>query len=801
MWKPTCSSPPNNGLLCHSTLSASTTSWDNLSLLGVLAGRTNSFPPELCLYYRNYLNFRATLAINPVTLRRIDFMISSIWLCAPFVTFEPSLTIMARRAPVRPFVSSLIRVLAYMCSEDVWIRSGIPFVRPRIAPLDRELDGIATMIACRVVRGSEHAPEDAMDIAAPSKSSRSLYDALVIDSEAGSSASSEPPSVDVTIDGHLLPGCGRHYSTILPFLCVSDSDNVLDLMASVACQRFVWGITEPVVGFLLSGTSVVAKLVISWVDPATRIVHFARPAHHAKCDGRSKLGIFDFADSASTLRFSQLILSLSSRFAIIAEHAAVSCKNNRLNWRLDTPELAALGTWRERVAQWVRDVDIALSGGKSSPPPLPCPPTERSGTTSEDYMAPRSKEKASSVDASHPSENIGKASSDARSEGQGSLNVSVALPYKASSSFARGTVQGFDKTGKADPLTWTIDRAVQLAGLFPYETKLPNLTPDQINELEEVNEKCSAYNQMCGFRWSTSWNKDNPPAVDAGLSSLRTLLLEQGEELSQSSSAPNQPPQSLDAEHERCVADRMSIVLSASAGAYTIHAQRNGVQVYEAESRHDWDHLLYHFYARSDEETSPYVLLERTIHYPRNHLADTLSNNHFFVSINETELSFTREGTPKFDVSRQLLLPHVVVEYKKPSDTAGKALNRGRMYLVSIVSFYVALGIEDRPFFCLVTAGKVGVLLMAWKSSKQKKTYLMERNVMKFDISSPVQAFHFATILLRLRDDQEELKELAKAKLACKSFDWEKFKCWRKASQEVELALAGAAAASTQAAK
>ncbi|KAF7371643.1 hypothetical protein MVEN_00020000 [Mycena venus] len=442
---------------------------------------------------------------------------------------------------------------------------------------------------------------------------------------------------------------------------------------------------------------------------------------------------------------------------------------------------------------------------------------------------------------------------------------------------------------------------------------------------------------MCGFRWSTSWNKDNPPAVDAGLSSLRTLLLEQGEELSQSSSAPNQPPQSLDAEHERCVADRMSIVLSASAGAYTIHAQRNGVQVYEAESRHDWDHLLYHFYARSDEETSPYVLLERTIHYPRNHLADTLSNNHFFdnfarqlaenlsfsraalgsvlmqssvlrqafvavdradqlnkkwtevgaatakkligrhsqqepregildailvaviprplhlrtisdvefiryisdapsitispaahavssvekgfnaevqerdyvqylqnpftVSINETELSFTREGTPKFDVSRQLLFPHVVVEYKKPSDTAGKALNRGRMYLVSIVSFYVALGIEDRPFFCLVTAGKVGVLLMAWKSSKQKKTYLMERNVMKFDISSPVQAFHFATILLRLRDDQEELKELAKAKLACKSFDWEKFKCWRKASQEVELALAGAAAASTQAAK
>jgi hypothetical protein len=37
-----------------------------------------------------------------------------------------------------------------------------------------------------------------------------------------------------------------------------------------------------------------------------------------------------------------------------------------------------------------------------------------------------------------------------------------------------------------------------------------------------------------------------------------------------------------------------------------------------------------------------------------------------------------------------------------------------------VVNFYSALGIEDYPFFALVTAGKLGAILMAWKSSKHE---------------------------------------------------------------------------------
>ncbi|KAJ7093550.1 hypothetical protein C8R44DRAFT_585338, partial [Mycena epipterygia] len=84
-----------------------------------------------------------------------------------------------------------------------------------------------------------------------------------------------------------------------------------------------------------------------------------------------------------------------------------------------------------------------------------------------------------------------------------------------------------------------------------------------------------------------------------------------------------------------------------------------------------------------------------------------------------------------------------------------------------VLSMYYTDGIEDYPFYCLVTLGKLGSILMAWKSSKKEAgpTYLIERNVRKFDISSPIQAFHFATFLLRLRDDQEQLKRRVKAKL------------------------------------
>ncbi|KAJ7723178.1 hypothetical protein DFH07DRAFT_759639 [Mycena maculata] len=88
------------------------------------------------------------------------------------------------------------------------------------------------------------------------------------------------------------------------------------------------------------------------------------------------------------------------------------------------------------------------------------------------------------------------------------------------------------------------------------------------------------------------------------------------------------------------------------------------------------------------------------------------------------------------------------------------------MYLVSVVSFYSALGIKDFPFYCLVTSGTLGAILTGWQSSAQQQSYLVERNAQTFDISSPRQALHFATFLLRLRENQAKLKRRVEEKLS-----------------------------------
>jgi hypothetical protein len=80
---------------------------------------------------------------------------------------------------------------------------------------------------------------------------------------------SNASSLDFPLDAHVLPGRGNNRTAVLPFFCIADTNNIVDLMSTVACQRHVWGILQPVISFALSESGVVATLVLSWVDPAT----------------------------------------------------------------------------------------------------------------------------------------------------------------------------------------------------------------------------------------------------------------------------------------------------------------------------------------------------------------------------------------------------------------------------------------------------------------------------------------------------------------------------------------------------
>jgi hypothetical protein len=54
------------------------------------------------------------------------------------------------------------------------------------------------------------------------------------------------------------------------------------------------------------------------------------------------------------------------------------------------------------------------------------------------------------------------------------------------------------------------------------------------------------------------------------------------------------------------------------------------------------------------------------------------------------------------------------------NETKTKALNQGRMYSVSAVTFLASLGITGYPVYCLITSGKMGGVLVTWHATKGK---------------------------------------------------------------------------------
>ncbi|KAJ6490613.1 hypothetical protein C8R47DRAFT_1214905 [Mycena vitilis] len=816
-----------------------------------------------------------------------------------------------------PFVSTLIQGLAYTCRREAVILKDVSFVRPRNTTPERGVDGIATLLACHTVDGikKEH-PSPASQLATkssvPSAHPMSIDDdehssassiesehstssgSPSIESDSSSKSSASPShscsvsSIDVPTEAHILPGRGRHLCAVLAFLCVTDIDNIVELMSSVACQRHVWGITEPAVGFLLSETGVVAKLVLSWLDSSAGVVHIVRAD-----EGQ---GVFDLQDLAMMLSFSQFTINLSSHFAAIFECTAVSCEDHKLDWRSDRIHKGSydLGSWQERVERWVYDVeDRVLGSGKheSLPPNLPSASVKPPGI-------PRPRRQSDAAD--HTEASI----ISADEPQQGPMTPS-ATSQKSSQSVSCSNLASIAVTGldAMEPhiLTWMFDRRASSIGRisFPETTE----KPDQI----EINANIAKYDAMCGFL-GIDWNENQRPHVDAAVTLARDVLVKQVVE----QQAAAQP--TLSTEHQEIVSGRLSVLLFATLGAYTLAAKSQTLTLYEAEFRHDWDILLYCFYHGSKTGISPSVFLEHTIHLARNTLADQAdlkdltkfsasiegqiaanlahcrgNLDHCLNAINDASfdqalleqasaalnqaiadhrvvqnmsgfrtavrarslkepidgkcdgllcvviddthglkneeimrhnkkgcskspallppdkctpepapsgsksalsqsipgLSSKRGSSgskyserlspsdlamlqnpfyakkasvkpretlalspsdveiPSFD--GLLLLPHATVEYKKADTDEGNPLNQGRMYLVSVTSLYSTLGIDDYSFYCLVTSGKLGAVLMAWKSSKQDRIYVMERNIVTLDISSPIQAFQFAT--------------------------------------------------------
>ena len=143
-------------------------------------------------------------------------------------------------------------------------------MRPRTTTPHRGgFDGVATLLACHSVGGFARDLSSSPDMVDErSRFSLPAVYSMSVDS-ASASSSSGASCIDVPLEAHVIPGRGRHLYVLLPFLCVADTNHIVDLMSSVACQRHVWGIPTPAIGFALSKSGTTATLVTSWVDLST----------------------------------------------------------------------------------------------------------------------------------------------------------------------------------------------------------------------------------------------------------------------------------------------------------------------------------------------------------------------------------------------------------------------------------------------------------------------------------------------------------------------------------------------------
>ena len=98
--------------------------------------------------------------------------------------------------------------------------------------------------------------------------------------------------------------------------------------------------------------------------------------------------------------------------------------------------------------------------------------------------------------------------------------------------------------------------------------------------------------------------QEDLPQVDGVVQHVRKHLFSQYEELKSEDKHPGE----LKLAHVNILSERLSLLLSATLGAFTFEAAAKGRKVYEAEWRHDWDEMLYRFCVTTGEKISSRVL-------------------------------------------------------------------------------------------------------------------------------------------------------------------------------------------------
>ncbi|KAG7439463.1 uncharacterized protein BT62DRAFT_924699 [Guyanagaster necrorhizus] len=667
-----------------------------------------------------------------------------------------------------PFWSLLIRSLSFVCYDKSYIMQDVAFVRPRSShSLNKMGDGHASLLISHIVEDIQR-PRPIVDDEASghvsmmraersNEPSQEEYDSETsYDDESSSDsdtsyerteASTDPTSAQssyVPLDGHVLAYWRHPNSVVLPYLCVTDEEDIFSLMSGVVYQRSTWGIAGPVIGIILSKTGLVGRVVFGWldnvcVDPDLPAVHFAH-ADGTRID--PSLGVYDLTDAVSGLKFAQFIIGLRAHVeGIVAQSRTPTFK--RLPWRSDTIDDDDSGSeeeqWEQRIVCWLNTVEKCDTDHTA--------PSDPSSTHCCSYNMADSKKRntrasSKATSARHPRRSL---SADSKREfppadltpfvpdidltyprepSLGATGSKTPSDRASAQAEERGRQQtktdgGSSNNGKTGAKSLAgISPAAKLSfSSYAHDRKIISLSniPLRINAhgsveaADEINEMLEFYEEMT-------------KRVKSATTQSELLAIAEEQE------GHIQVP---DEEVGRRTDDKQG---------------SNGTRATRKEN------LLQPF-----SVTCSVTKLAPKMTFPTG------------VVMNTKELH------------TKLLFAVFVAEYKKPTQTYAKAVVQAKMYAEASVRYLASLGVTKQAVFALATDGVEGAVLMAWCSSDSETIYIVERNVQTFNISSPIEVYHFVTVLLRLREyGDTKLKDAVLKPLEVDEFQQ---KSWSKTAQ------------------
>ncbi|KAK0476887.1 hypothetical protein IW261DRAFT_1566950 [Armillaria novae-zelandiae] len=614
----------------------------------VVSSRASPLLDEL----RNSCSSEYTTDSDSDILDILDLVLSTVGMLRALSDASNNVT----KPSTMPFWSLLIRSLASVCYEKSYITQEAAFVRPRLSYVRSLMeDGHASLLISHMVEDIQRPRSVVYDEALAHRSmmtaersneeSQEQYD----DESSETSYEDTEDSTDLTsvqssyvpLDAHILASWRHPNSVVLPFVCVTDEEDIFSLMGGVLYQRLTWGISEPVIGIILSKTGFVGRVVLGWLDkecPDPGVLPTIRFTYGDGTHTEASLGVYDLTDPVSAVKFSQFILRLRTHVeGIVARCHTPTFK--RILWRsdsIDEDNSGAEEQWEQGIINWLNTVAKCGAPFESSSShsclfsmvdskkratrsksksarrslsadskPLPADPAPQIVDVAS-WKNPSEEQLAQSVEHEIAQMTGLHKSSKLVNEQRAQMPYPVLRRPSAFPVLGAKSLAGIGPDAKLSFSSYAHER--HITGLTNVQFKVnaqelkvsKDMTPSEIDELEsvaaEINEMLGFYNEMTQYMKPPTAEHDLPAVVQT------------------------ENTRELPHEFWEIISGSLSSLLWASVGGYS--KNQGGKDHNEAEARHEWDVLLNLGFVDTHGLASGRVVFEGALSLSRNVAAD-----------------------------------------------------------------------------------------------------------------------------------------------------------------------------------